>query len=122
MPFAKRMGKVADKLLTKYDERAVKAILITPGEKVFNPAIGDYEFSASTEQELIGVATSYNQNLIASSTVHRDDIKFIATRAIKPTQADSVRMDNVTYGIESVTPKAYTGDDLTICYEIQLRK
>lgn len=122
MSFAQRMGGIADRLLTKYDERTVKAVLIAPGTKTYNPAIGDYVTTPATEQDLTGVATSYNQALIASGAVHADDIKFIATRAVKPTQSDSVRMDGVTYGVVSVMPKAYTGDALTIAYEIQLRK
>lgn len=122
MSFATRMQNVATKLLTKYDERTVKAVLITKGEKTYDPNIGDYVFASDTEQDLTGVATSYNLGLVVSGTVHADDIKFIVTNAVKPTQADSVRMDGLTYGIVSVTPKAYTGDDLTIAYEIQLRK
>ena len=122
MSFAQRMGGVADRLLAKYDERTVKAVLITPGAKTYNPAIGDYETTPATEQDLTGVATSFSQSLIANGTVQAGDIRFVSTRAVKPTQADSVRMDGVTYGVVILDPKAYTGLDLTICYVIGLRK
>lgn len=122
MSFAERMGKVADKLLTKYDERTVKVKLLRAGESYFDKTIGETVFPEPTEIELTGVATSYNAALINGTTIQSDDVKFISKRDVKPKRADKVLLDGHQYSIVAIPPKAYTGMDKVISYEIQLRK
>lgn len=120
MSFALDMQKVATDLLTQFDERTVKAKLVTLGAKTW--VDGEYVFAPSTEQELTGVAKDYNNALINGTTIQSGDILFIATSAVKPTQADKVVMDGSQYSIVSISPSAFTGADVTFLYKIQLRK
>lgn len=122
MGFAERMGRVADRLLTKYDERTVKVKLLRAGESYFDKTIGETVFPEPTEIDLTGVATSYNAALINGTTIQASDIKFISRRNVEPKQADKVLLDGHKYSIVGITPKAYTGIDKVISYEIQIRK
>lgn len=122
MSFAERMGKVADKLLNKYDERTVKVKLLRAGESYFDKILGETVYPDPTEIDLTGVAASYSAALINGTTIQANDVKFICTRDVEPTQADKVLLDGFQYSIVVVTPKAYTGMDKVIIYEIQLRK
>lgn len=123
MSTAQEFQDLATELLTEFDERAgaQKVILITKGERAYDPSEGDYVTQPSTETPITGVATSYSNGLIASGAVNAGDIKFVATNAVEITTDQSVRMDRKTYTIVSVMPKAYTGMDLVISYEVQLR-
>jgi hypothetical protein len=122
MSFAKKMGGVADRLLSKYDERTTKVKLLRAGARVWDDTLAEYIFSPPTEHDLTGVASSYSQAMINGTTIQADDIRFVSTRAEKPTQDDKVVLDGTQYSIVSIKPYAYTGEDLTIAYEMQLRK
>ena len=122
MSFANKMGGVADRLLNKYDERTVKVKLLRAGSKVWDDTEGEYITSTPTEHDLIGVASPYNQAMINGTTIQANDVRFVSTRAEEPKQEDKVVLDGQQYSIISVKPYAYTGKDLTIAYEIQLRK
>ncbi len=122
MSFAKKMGGVADKLLNKFDERKVKVKLLRAGSKVWDDVEAEYIFSPATEHDLTGVASLYNQAMINGTTIQANDIKFVSTRAEEPKQEDKIVLDGKQYSIVSVKPYAYTGKDLTVAYEIQLRK
>ncbi len=122
MSFAQKMGGVADRLLAKFDERTVKVKLLRAGTKTWSEIEAEYVFGAPTEHDLTGVASLYNQALINATTIQANDIKFVSTRAEEPQQADKVLLDGEQYSIISVKPYAYTGKDLVIAYEMQLRK
>ena len=122
MSFAQKMGGVADKLLAKFDERTVKVKLLRAGVSYWDEIEAETIFPPPTEIDLTGVASSYNQALINGTTIQANDIKFVSTNAQEPQQDDKVVIDTEQYSIISVSPYAYTGKDLTIAYEIQLRK
>ena len=122
MSLAKRMQSTATRLLSTFDEREVKARLLRYGGSVWDPIEEEYTQPTITEHPITGVATSYSKALVNGTTIQGGDIKFIATHEEKPTTADKLRLDGVEYEIISVDPKAYTGLDLVVSYEIQLRK
>ncbi len=122
MSLAEEFGLVADELLSEFDERTDKVKLIRPGSHHFDEALGREVFDAATEHDLTGVASSYSSHLINGTTIQTGDIKFIATRAVKPELTDKVLMDGKTYLIvPPLKSNAYTGSDKVISYEIQLR-
>lgn len=113
---------MATELLTEFDERTVKAKLLTVTDGAWNPAIGENDPQTITESDLTGVASSYNQALINGTTIQANDVRFVSTFEPVPTQADKVLLDGFEWGVVSVKPYAYTGLDKVIAFEIQLRK
>ena len=122
MSFAARMQKTADKLLNKFDEREVKIVLRSAGASVFSEALGEFVIDPSSESDLTGVATTYNQSLVNGATIQSGDIQLVVTRAVEINQSDKVFMDDVEYSIIAIEPIAYIGKDLTIAYKVQLRR
>ena len=122
MSFATDMQQMATELLNAFDERTVKVKLLRAGAKTWDEIEAEYIFGPATEHDLTGVASSYNQALINGTTIQANDVRFVSTSAEEPAQEDKVILDSEQYSIISVKPYAYTGKDLTIAYEIQLRK
>ena len=122
MIFANRMQATAARLLSKFDERETKAVLIRAGSQQWDPIEDELITLPATDHELTGVAVSYSHNLINGTTILNDDIKFVCTHEHEPKTADKVHLDGVDYSVVSVKANAYTGLDKVINYEIQLRK
>jgi len=124
MSFAKRMQGVADKLLTKFDERPAgsRMQLIQQGAAVWDDVLVEMVFPAPVTTEVIGVAVPYSQNLVDGTTIQSGDIKVTITSDVEPMAADKMSIDGVQYSVISILPYAYTGKDLTMAYAVQLRR
>ena len=121
MSFALRMRGVADKLLTKYDERTNKIKMVIKGAKTWDPVLGEYTFSTDTEQEITGVAVPYSLGSVDGTTIQVGDIKLTITNDVQPLLTSNIILDGKEYSVVSIQPFAYTGADLNIAYAVQLR-
>ena len=122
MGFVNEMREMATELLTEFDERATKTKLLTVTDGAWNATTGENDAQTIVSSDLTGVASSYAQSLINGSTIRAGDVKFFSTLEPVPTQADKVLLDGFEWSIVAVVPYAYSGLDLVIAHEIQLRK
>ena len=124
MSFALKMRGVANKLLTKFDERSYnkQITLIRTGESVYNPVTREHDFPLPVETSLTGVVVPYNSSQINGTTIQDGDAKMTVTSEHKPKHPDKIRLDGVEWSVTKVQPYNYTGDDLTIAYSVNIRK
>lgn len=124
MSFANKMQGVANKLLTKFDERPVngKIQLIKNSTAVWDPVLAEDVITEGEALDLTGVAVPYSQSMIDGTTIQSGDIKLTITNGVEPEQQDKILLDGVQYSIITIQPFAYTGEDLTIAYAIQIRR
>lgn len=123
MSFATDMQKVATSLLTQFDERTGdnRIMLIQPGTKVWDDVEDEYVFGPDVETPLVGVATPYNELTVNETTIQAGDVKLTLTNAVEITAESRIRLDGKEYSVVMPNAAAYTGKDLTIVYQIQIR-
>ena len=119
--FAKRMGKVATRLITKFDERSVRVQLLRDGGHYFDNTLGENVFLPDTETPITCLKVSGSIDTFKNSLIESGDVFLIMTNTTEPTSKDRIKMDDKTYAIVEILPINYTGDDLTISYGVHAR-
>ena len=124
MSFAVKMQGVADKLLSKFDERPVgdKIQLRRKSDPVWDEDLAENIITPGATIDLVGVATPYDQTLVNGTTIQSGDVKLTVTMANEPDAQDKILLDDYEYSIVDIKPFAYTGTALTIAYAIQIRR
>lgn len=132
MSFARRMNGVADKLLTKFDERAgdSRLTLLVQGDKVW--VDGAWQYPPPTTYYMTGIQRTVSQALVNGTTIQSGD-KIVTVKTpitdenggladVIPTTKDKVRIDGNEWSIVDVPNSNYTGEPLAIVYKLQVRK
>lgn len=125
MSFARRMSKVATKLLTKFDERVVPIKVIKLGiGTVFDEVLGEFVAVPDEEYAAKGVAITVSESMVNGTTIQAGDkIVTVSTDiGYRPTTADKVILDGEQWSIVDTPHVEYTGRDLPIDYKMQVRK
>ena len=123
MSFATDMQAVATKLLTQFDERTGddRIMLVQPGSRVWDPVEREYVIGAAVNTPLVGVAVPYNEGTINGTTIQAGDVKLTLTNAVEISADSRIILDGKEYSVVMPNAAAYTGKNLTIVYQIQIR-
>lgn len=133
MSFAKRMNRVATRLLTKFDERGTPIKIIKLGiGTVFDEVLGEFVAVPDEEYTATGVVITVSESMINGTTIQAGDKVVTISTDIKdtngavvvyrPTTADKVILDGEQWSIVDTPHGEYTGRDLPIIYKLQVRK
>mgnify|MGYP001002027474 CR=1 FL=1 len=134
MSFARRMNGVANKLLTKFDERKgeKRLALIKKGEKSWDGVLGEYIFTPDAKYFMVGVESTIDAGLVNGTTIQSGDKMLTvhtelvddqgAPVSITPALQDKVIIDGVQWSIVATPHVDYTGADNIVLLELQVRK
>ena len=134
MSFAKKMQGVADKLLTKFDERTGgnRLAILKQGAVVWNDTIAENVIGPDVKYYLTGVQINTSAGTVNGTTIQSGDM-FItvstlivnssgATIDYVPRVADKVLIDGVEWSVVDTPHANYTGNNLIVAYKLQVRK
>lgn len=134
MSFAIRMQGVADKLLSKFDERTgdARLAILKQGESVWNPVLGEMEIGDDTKYFLTGVQINSLDGLVNGTTIQQGDMMLTVSTSVvdasnnpvdyAPQTNDKMLIDGEQWSIVNTPHSNYTGNALAVAYKIQVRK
>jgi hypothetical protein len=134
MSFAEKMKAVADKLLTKFDERTGddRLAILKQGAVVWDPVLAEDVIGPDVKYFLTGVQINDLAGLIDGTTILQGDMMLTASTVIvdesenvidyTPRNADKMLIDGEDWSIVNTPHSNYTGNSLTVVYKIQVRK
>ena len=133
MSRAKKFQKLADKLLTKFDERTDNKIAFShkSSERTYNSTTGQYEYSYET-YTCTGVTIDATSDLIDGQAVMVGDVivkvdPFMkdssgVTVSVQPQEGDELSVNGQVYNVTSSTVISYAGEQTPIMYQAVCRK
>lgn len=132
--FAIEMQGVATELLTQFDGRDdnERMAILKQGDSVWNPTTGEFEIGPDVKYFLTGVAITASADLVDGTTIQAGDKIIKATVKLEdesggevdyiPQIKDKVLIDGVQWSVVANPHADYTGNDLIINYNIQVRR
>tara|TARA_R110000744_G_scaffold14616_4_gene41441 strand:- start:630 stop:1034 length:405 start_codon:yes stop_codon:yes gene_type:complete len=134
MSFASKMQGVANKLLSKFDERTGddRLAILKQGSVVWNDTKAENEFGPDVKYFLTGTQVNIDAGLVDGSTIKQGDMMLTVSTVIvdssgtvvdyTPRTADKILIDGVEWSIVNTPHSNYTGNALTVVYKMQVRK
>lgn len=134
MTFATDAIEMVNELIGEFDERTGtdRVRLLKQGDRVWNPAIGDYVIGPDTEYYLKVVTINVSAGMVDGTTIQSgDQIMTVSTSIVDindvpadivPLVNDKIVSDGVQWSIVDVPHVNYTGNALTVVYKLQIRK
>ncbi len=134
MGFASDNNAMATELLGEFDERTGdnRLAILKQGEIVWNPTTGENDIGADVKYFLSGVQITSLAALVNGTTIQQGDEFITVSTVIKdeldniieyvPRVNDKMLIDGVEWSIVDAPHANFTGNDLIICYKMQVRK
>ncbi len=115
--FYPRMRATATRLLTKYGKTMY---LERAGTSVTDPITGDAVTQPPQSLPVVGVVQDFNRFEVDGTTILSSDKKVTITAATAPLIGDTLQDGATKWRIINISDK--TPADVTLCYQLQVRR